>query len=139
MTAKGSHRSWQKYWKIYAWFNCIMLLVSFVGSLVNSNFSIQREVIEDVIAILVVIAIFAYAYQKTIMKAYVWKIFLIILLADDIYGTIDTINNKPHMISFWLAMAITSVLFIINIIAVYLYAFRFFRETEAHNKIHKAR
>jgi hypothetical protein len=122
------------FWKIYAWFSGAISLASMIylpfGNF-SRYYSIERKIIEEIILILFILVIFAFAYRKRIFKDYVWKAFILVLIADDIYGTVDQFNTLPHDFTLLLTLIITCVFWIINIIAVYLYAFNFFPKAKS--------
>jgi len=121
-------------WKVYAWFAGVLSFLSMIFLPFDSStrtFPVERQVVEEIILALFIIAIFAYAYGKRIFKAYVWKVFVLVLIVDDVYGAIDLVNAHRHDLAFWLAMIVQSAFWIVNIIAVYLYSFKFFSEPKA--------
>jgi hypothetical protein len=112
------------FWKIYFWAFLILMLTAFAELGLNKVWLI----IDLVFSIVGMIGLFSYAYKRKVFTAIFWKLFFPVLLvwhflySELIYPTIAeanyTIGVRLLGLSVWMPVYI----------ALYFYAFRFFRK-----------
>jgi len=140
MTALINHPIWQKLWKIYFWSCLVFIIFRYLYGFVTSEIPMGIAVDALIFNILFLLAVFGLAYREKIFSAFFWKIFLLVFVLYDIYklnsnfsGIQRLLDSYPASMS-WTAVSIIAVFVIISYFAVYLYAFKLFKEIDKNAK-----
>lgn len=114
------------FWKIYFWFFIVILVLGYSTEGVGGIWGI----IDLLLSIGALAGLFLYAYKKSFFNSAFWKAYLpLFIIWDFTYNLI--IEPKVSGTNFEL-VALAGFLFSIPIyIALYLYAFRFFKGNES--------
>jgi hypothetical protein len=125
------------FWKIYFWLSLVMIciiIVSIVGVMAISDIYIFQganllDYIDLVSSIILVIAIYGYAYSKPILSQKIWIASAIVYLIWCIFYLVIApfvlkIAQYGEQVTFDLLFLIGAVFYIPTCIAIYLYAFK---------------
>ena len=113
------------FWKIYFWFFVTLLVVGYG----TEGFSGIWDIIDLLISMGALVGFFLYAYQKRFLNATFWKIYFPLHIIWDF--SFNLIIDPRVSGNAFDAMVFIGFLFIIPVyIAIYLYAFRFFKEND---------
>jgi len=141
MTDVPIHRNWQIFWRVYFWFYAILFIISFIFSFYLRDFI--GVILVFVFFGLNLLGLYGYVYKERIFSAIFWKIYSFIYPSYLIY--INT-RNFPNYLkifdnsisevwtAFIIAILIANLIVTPAIVAVFLYAFRFFKESEVEGK-----
>ena len=127
-------RSEAVFWKIYFWFFIVILLLGYATEGLGGTWNF----IDLLISAGALAGFFLYAYKKSFLNSAFWKVYFFLFIIWDftynfvIEPRVSGTNFDP--------IILIGFLFVIPIyIALYLYAFRFFKENESASYEHSQR
>ena len=121
--AERLKRAIDTFWKIYFWVLFILMLTGFANLGLNKIWLI----IDLLFSVAAFVGLFSYAYKRKVLNSISWKIFFPILLIWHFlyFGFIFPQIIEPDCTIIQLVICI--LLWMPFYIALYLYAFRFFK------------
>jgi hypothetical protein len=141
MTTSTDHRNWQRFWKFYFWFFTILmfavkvrqLLEGFKAGFYGGFVAYFLFMLSFIISVINIICLYSYAYKLRMFSALFWEIFFVIYSASLVSSFITSFSGirkeyfSPPTSTSLAAVFLAILIVIPSIIAVYLYAFKFFK------------
>lgn len=140
MTTTTEHRNWQIFWKFYFWFFTILMfavtvhqiLEGFKTGFYGGFVAYFLFMLSFIIIVLLIICLYSYAYKLSMFSGLFWEIFFVIYIASNVLQIVTSFSGiqkeyfSPPTTTSLAAVFLVILIVIPSIIAVYLYAFRFF-------------
>ena len=111
-----------KYWKIYFWIECVGNLVALIYFLTKPSLVL----LDYLVIITGLVALYCYAYQKQIFTAMFWRTFFFVFVLFGIYQ-FATVGIPGHSVLIWVFVGVSFLVDVPLGVAVYMYAFKFLK------------